>query len=47
MNKDRPPAGAAQHSRFSRLTKWLTRAAADNEQLLVMLQACSTPMRWP
>ena len=37
MNKDRPPAGAAQHSRFSRLTKWLTRAAADNEQLLVML----------
>ncbi|MDH3888416.1 MAG: CBS domain-containing protein [Gammaproteobacteria bacterium] len=37
MNKDRPPAGAAQHSGFSRLTKWLTRAAADNEQLLVTL----------
>jgi magnesium and cobalt transporter len=37
MNKDQPPAGAAPHSRFSRLTKWLTRAAADNEQLLVTL----------
>ncbi|MDH3830258.1 MAG: CBS domain-containing protein [Gammaproteobacteria bacterium] len=37
MNKDRPPAVAAQHSGFSRLTKWLTRAAADNEQLLVTL----------
>jgi magnesium and cobalt transporter len=37
MNKDQHPAGAAPHSRFSRLTKWLTRAAADNEQLLVTL----------
>jgi magnesium and cobalt transporter len=37
MNKDRPPPGAAQQSSFSRLTKWLTRAPADNEQLLAAL----------
>jgi magnesium and cobalt transporter len=37
MNKDRPPPGAAQQSSFSRLTKWLTRAPADNEQLQAAL----------
>ena len=37
MNKDRPPPGTAPQSSFSRLARWLTRAPADNEQLLAAL----------
>ena len=37
MKKDRPPPGAAAQSWFSRLSKWLTRAPADNAQLQAAL----------
>ena len=37
MNKDRPPPGPVKPSRFSRFKRWLTRAPADNEQLLLTL----------
>lgn len=37
MKKDRPPPGAAAQSWYSRLSKWLTRAPADNAQLQAAL----------